>query len=138
MRDLTETFDSAAVCFSACNVVDVLTSAETLDRAVRAIVEADLVVFDVTDFEPAIMLLIGIRAATARGMTICSHGGQWEEGTPLKMPFNLQNLNVQSHTPSKERTGKDPVVSRFAARVVKGATNSASTHTISIFLPTMT
>jgi hypothetical protein len=119
-RNLSEVFDQAAVRFAACNVVDVLTSADTLDRAVRAIVEADLVVFDVTAFEPGLMLLVGIRAATARGLTICSHGGTWEEGTPLNVPFNLQNLNVQSHAPSKERTGRDPVVSRFVSRVMKG------------------
>ena len=81
-RHISATFDAAAVRFAACNVLDVMISGATLDRTVKAIVEADLVVFDVTAFEPAIMLLIGIRAATARGLTICSHGGSGRRARP--------------------------------------------------------
>jgi tetratricopeptide (TPR) repeat protein len=121
-RRLPDAPRPSAMRFARFNIVDALTTAETLDRAVRAVIEADLAVFDVTGFEPGVMLLMGVRAACARGVTICSHGGGWVEGTPLEMPFNLQNLSVQSHTPSGSQAGDDQVVLRFADRVVKGYT----------------
>ena len=119
-RVLSDGLDPGGSRVATFNVVDALASEATLDRAVRAIVEADLAVFDVTKFEPAVMLLIGVRAACARGVTICSHGGGWVEGTPLDIPFNLQNLSILSHTPPDTYAGEDPVVTRFVERVVKG------------------
>jgi hypothetical protein len=97
-----------------------LASPAMLREAVRAVIEADVVVFDVTGFEPGVMLLVGVRAACRRGVTLCSHGNKWREGQPLMLPFNLQNLNVGSHTPREAGTGDNPVVLRFVDRVVTG------------------
>jgi hypothetical protein len=119
-RELAEEVDPTAVRVAACDVLDVFSSPGALQRAVRGIVQADLAVFDVTEFEPAVMLLVGVRAATARGVTVCCHGGDWKEGTPLELPFNLQNLNVHSHTPSDQVIDEDPVVTRFVKRVTTG------------------
>jgi hypothetical protein len=119
-RQLSDTFDPAAVSLGCLSVLDALASPEALDRTVQCLVEADLVVFDVTAFEPGIMLLLGIRSACARGVDICSHGDGWKEGKPLGLPFNLQNLNINSHSPRDNTVGADPVVARFVQRVNTG------------------
>jgi hypothetical protein len=119
-RLLPETFGPLAVSFASFSVIEALASAEALDKAARAVVEADLVVFDVTAFEPGVMLFVGIRSACCRSLSICSHGAGWQEGQPLKVPFNLQDLNINSHTPRGTRVGSNPVVERFVRRVETG------------------
>ncbi|MCU0938768.1 MAG: caspase family protein [Burkholderiaceae bacterium] len=107
-------------CFS---VLDAFAGNDRLCEAVRAVVEADLVVFDVTGFEPGVMFLVGVRAAARRGLSLCSHGGGWREGQPLEpeLPFNLQELNLNSHTESNVDAGEsNPVVDRFVTRAVNG------------------
>ena len=101
-------------------MLDALNGAEALDKALRAIVEADIVIFDVTGFEPGIMLLLGVRSASRRAISVCSHGAGWKEGQVLETPFNLQDLNINSHTPSENWAGSDPVVERFVHRVETG------------------
>ncbi|HEX6100386.1 MAG TPA: caspase family protein [Thermoanaerobaculia bacterium] len=119
-RALPAEFTSESVAFAKFPVNEALASVEAFDKAVRAVVEADLVVFDVTAFEPGVMLLIGIRSACARSLTICSHGARWREGQPLEVPFNLQDLNIGSHTPSEMMVAPDPVLERFVSRVEVG------------------
>jgi tetratricopeptide (TPR) repeat protein len=112
----------AGIKVHSFSVLDAFGSEEALDKATRAVVEADLAVFDVTGFEPGIMLLIGIRAACRRAVAVCSHGAGWKEGQPLEVPFNLQGLNISfaSHTPWEVGTSDDPVVKRLAERMQTG------------------
>ena len=116
-RTLSTEFGKQSVAFATFPVTDTLASPAALDKAARALAEADLVVFDVTGFEPGIMLLIGIRAACSRAVTICSHGAGWNEGQPLEVPFNLQDLNIGSHTPAAAMAGDDPVIDRLVHRI---------------------
>ena len=127
-------FDPSALILRPLPVLDALASPEAFDKALRAVAEADLVAFDVTGFEPGIMLLLGVRSATCRSVSICSHGGDWEEGQPLEIPFNLQDLNISSHKPSKNRTDADHLVSRFVRRVEIGF-NQLSRHPGYLDLP---
>lgn len=99
-------------------VNDVFRSADSMADTVVALTQADLAFFDVSGFEPGIMLLIGVRAATRRGVTICSHGLGWHEGDALEVPFNLRDLQICSHTSSDETD--DPVISRIIRRVESG------------------
>jgi hypothetical protein len=119
------TFEPSAVRIGVFSVLDAFASGQALDTAVRAIAEADIVVFDVTGFEPAVMLLVGVRSACRRWLTVCSHGAGWKEGQPLELPFNLQDLNINSHTPRESRVGADPVVERFVRRVETGFVQAA-------------
>jgi hypothetical protein len=119
-RSPPATFESSAVQIGVFSVLDAFASGQALDTAVRAIAEADLVVFDVTGFEPAVMLLVGVRSTCRRWLTVCSHGAGWKEGQPLELPFNLQDLNINSHTPRESLVGSDPVVERFVNRVETG------------------
>jgi hypothetical protein len=120
-RQLSPVFDLNAVHIAAREVRRVYASDSVLDETIRLIVEADLAVFDVTGFEPGVMLLLGVRAASRRGVTICSHGGGWQEGEPLSnTPFNLGDLNLNSHTKAARYVGENPVVERFVRRVQEG------------------
>jgi hypothetical protein len=120
-RALPKDFDPSALALGSFSVLDAFASAEALDRAVRALAEADLVVFDVTGFEPGVMLLVGVRSTCRRGLSVCSHGAKWKEGQQLEnLPFNLQDLNLNSHTRSDTLVGSDPVVERFVRRIETG------------------
>ena len=121
-RSLPLEFDTASVRNAAISINTVLQSPEALKAAVRALIEADLAVIDLTGFEPGVMMLLGVRAACRRGITICTHGNGWREGQPLELPFNLQDLSIASHSPREPGTGPDPVVDRFLNRVLNGLT----------------
>jgi hypothetical protein len=122
-RALPDNLGPSTLAFGSYSVLDAFASGDALDRAVRTVAEADLVVFDVTGFDPGIMLLVGVRSACRRGLSVCSHGAGWKEGQPLdpSLPFNLQDLNLNSHTKSDLAAGSsNPVVDRFVQRVETG------------------
>lgn len=101
-------------------VLDAFANQAALDLAVRLVVEADLVLFDVTGFEPGVMLLLGVRAAARRGVSIASHGGSWLEGEWLQRPFNLSDLALSSHTSFEVPAGEDRRVRPLAHRIRSG------------------
>ncbi len=120
-RQLPAEYSSEHVRLTSFDVVDAYASPASLDQAVRLLVQADLALFDVTDFEPGVMLLLGVRAATRRGVTISSHGRDWREGYPLDRPFNLSDLSLSSHSPHAEMlAGDDPRIARLIKRVCTG------------------
>lgn len=120
-RQLSAEYSKANVRFASFDVVDAYDSPASLDRVVQQVVQADLALFDVTRFEPGVMLLLGIRAATRRGVTINSHGGGWQEGHPIDRPFNLSDLSLSSHTPPSDMfAGDDPRIDRLIDRIRAG------------------
>jgi hypothetical protein len=119
-RSIPAGYTRSSVELATVGVLEAFDSAKSLELASRLIIEADLALFDVTGFEPGVMLLLGIRAATRRGVTIVSHGGTWREGDQLSRPFNLSDLSLASHTPSEELSGQDPRVEKLAKRITAG------------------
>jgi TIR domain/Trypsin-like peptidase domain len=119
-RHINQSYSRSAVTLATFNILDALRNMRSLELASQLIIEADLALFDVTHFEPAMMLLLGIRAATRRGVTIVSHGNGWRLGEPLPRPFNLADLSLASHTPSTNKRGDDPVVADMASRIICG------------------
>ena len=97
--------------------VEIAFDRERFDRVVRCLVEADLVVFDVTDFQPGVLLLMGIRASARRGVSICTHGAGWRELDQIDVPFNLRNLSITSHTASEGGAGRNQVSERLVRRI---------------------
>lgn len=85
------------ICRSLLRVADVFKKPEKLRLAAQALCRADVAVFDTTDFQPGVMMLLGIRSVVRRGVTICSHGEDGKRRTPLTLPFNLQTLNYATH-----------------------------------------
>lgn len=120
-RSLGERPAAGNMRLASLNIVDAVSSRGRLAEAVRLVVEADVAFFDVTGFEPATMLLLGVRGATRRGVTITSHGA-WLEGSPLDRPFNLVDLSLASHRGPTEKIGPDPRMGPLCERVVDGFT----------------
>jgi hypothetical protein len=119
-RTIPDSYARASVQLATFSVIDALDSTQSLELATRLLVEADLAIVDVTFFEPGVMLLLGIRAATRRGVTIVTHGGNWREGEPLRRPFNLSDLSLASHTPASDLVGEDVRLERLAKRITSG------------------
>lgn len=119
-RPLPEKYSRSNIKVASFSILDAFASPSSLDLAARLLVEADLALFDVTCFEPGVMLLLGIRAATRRGVTIASHGNGWREGEPLSRPFNLSDISLSSHTPADVLVGDDPRSSRMLERLRTG------------------
>ena len=67
-------------------------------ETVKVLCRADLVVFDVTGFQPGTMLLLGIRSVVRRGVTICTLDSPHVEAYRAELPYCLQVLNVCSHS----------------------------------------
>ena len=120
MRAMKADYDHTSVRVTSLSILEAFRSEDSLDRAVRCIVQADIAVFDVTGFEPGVMLLLGVRAATRRGMTVTSHGGRWHEGAPLSRPFNLSDLSLASHARSDHGAGDNWREERLATRLTTG------------------
>ena len=53
------------------NPSTLLNSVEEFCEAVRKICRCEIAIFDLTNFEPTIMLMLGIRSVILRGLTIC-------------------------------------------------------------------
>lgn len=119
-RPLADAYNTDLSTITTFPVSKVFKSQSTLEQVIRRVVQADLVFFDLTRFEPGALFLLGLRAATRRGLTICSHGQGWREGQKLDMPFNLSDLQVFSHSDAGADTGEDPVVRRLVKAVEGG------------------
>ncbi len=77
---------------------DLVESRAAFRQAITLMCRAPVVVFDVTNFEPAVMLLIGIRAAVRRSVTVLSAGGEYVLGGELDVPFNIKEANLVAHS----------------------------------------
>jgi hypothetical protein len=89
-------------------VVDAIESVENWAVSVDALARADYMVADVTTFEPAVMLLLGIRSVLRRGVTVSVTAGDLStddrsepksDGTSdvPGLPFNVQETRVLSY-----------------------------------------
>lgn len=76
---------------------DVFTSMASFERAVTAVCEADLAFFDLTNIEPAVLVLLGIRAVIRRGVTICSTAEDSAGLLSQVPPFLLRDINFVRH-----------------------------------------
>jgi hypothetical protein len=121
-RSRPASYSTESVRNATVSINTALLSPDTLSAVVRALVEADLAVIDITGFEPGVMMLLGIRAACRRGVTICTHGNKWREGNPLELPFNFQDLSIASHTPPDAGVDADQFKNRFLERICNGFT----------------
>lgn len=81
-------------------------SMASLSAAIEAMCRAELVVFDLTDFQPGTLILLGIRAVARRGVTVSTLGGSYTIGGQQTVPFNLQLLNLAAHSHDQEKRGR--------------------------------
>lgn len=100
------------------SIVGTLSSKEAYDNTIYALCRANIVVFDVTNYEPAVMMLMGIRSVVRRGLTISSAGGDYVIGDPLDFPFNIKEVNIISHS-ARQVTIQEPI-DILGQRIVEG------------------
>lgn len=98
-------------------------TAETIRGTVRALCAADIVVADVSNYDPIVFLLLGIRATVRRGVTIACTKKPLDDQLWEDIPFNLKELNLISF--SNEEDGQE----ELRAALHAGLTQSGvSTH----------
>jgi hypothetical protein len=77
----------------AFSVTEVFASSAAYERMVRALCHSPIVIFDITGYEPAVLLLLGIRAAARRGITVTVTEDAPLAGKAGDLPFNIGALN---------------------------------------------
>ena len=104
-------------CFE--DAVAVISSREKLVQTIPALCRAKVIVFDASGFEPAIMLLAGIRATVKRGVTILSIGGNYALGGRVNIPFNVTDANIVAHSAKQDKQGPTSIA-LLSTRIRRG------------------
>jgi hypothetical protein len=107
--DTALTLDEAAARWHAA---DVLSAPAAFARAVDQVCRAEIAVFDVTNYEPAVMILLGIRAVIRRGVTLCVHGEHHDHWNRVGPPFHLREISLLAN----------PTVGAVGNRLLAGIT----------------
>lgn len=107
---------------------EVVASRELLEFCVPALCRARVVVFDATGYEPAVMLLAGIRAVCRRGVTLLSVGGKLALGDELGVPFNVRDANIVVHSFKQNDSPIADSVSLITERINRGLKEVESPH----------
>jgi tetratricopeptide (TPR) repeat protein len=107
---------------------DAVASEEKLEQCVRALCRAKVVVFDATDFEPAIMFLAGIRAVARRGVTLLSIGGDYYLGKDQAIPFDVKDANIVAHSLMQNTSPIADSVALLVGRIRRGLVEMSSPH----------
>jgi hypothetical protein len=79
------------------SVADALESPERWLQLVRALCKAPVLIIDVTGFQPASFLVLGIRSVVRRGITITTTATALDESELSKLPFNIQEGKLVFH-----------------------------------------
>ena len=80
------------VCVIGVN--EVLSSPTNWLHFVQALCKARVLVVDATNFEPAVMLFLGIRSVVRRGLTLTITSHVLDETQLSKLPFNIQETKL--------------------------------------------
>lgn len=97
---------------------DIVSSRENLNAAIRLLCQARIAIFDVTNYEPVVMLLLGIRSVVRRGITLASVGGGYAIGDVIEFPFNIKEVSFVAH--SKKQHDVYPPRDLIRERVLEG------------------
>jgi len=108
------------------SVSDALASPERLFQFTEAICAAPVMVFDVTNFEPAVMMFLGIRAVVRRGVTLTTTAEIPDESFLSDLPFNIQETKLIPLSGEHEITSPRYSVNWIGDAIVKGLTQLQS------------
>lgn len=76
------------------SVADALESSERFFQFIQAVCAAPVMLFDVTDTEPGVMLFLGIRAVVRRGVSLVATTKYLDASTLSLLPFNIQETKL--------------------------------------------
>ncbi|MFH1918496.1 MAG: caspase family protein [Planctomycetota bacterium] len=91
------------------NVADVVENTSLLMQAATALCFADIVIFDLTAFEPVTMLLMGIRAVVRRGVTVATVVKAPSPADLAGLPFIIRELSLVPFAPQAGQRANDPM-----------------------------
>jgi Caspase domain len=94
---------------------EVFRTPRAFQECTATVCSADLAFFDLTGLEPAVLVLLGMRAVIRRGVTICSVRDEDSAAVFDSPPFLLRDVNVVRHGPGVDTPEKD-----FGGRVLTG------------------
>jgi hypothetical protein len=105
----------------AVQVLDAVQTPERWLQLVEAICRAPIMIVDVTDFQPATMIALGVRAVVRRGITIAMTARHLADDELSRLPFNIQESKLVSYDDA-DLTDKDDLHSLnvIANTVVSG------------------
>jgi hypothetical protein len=84
---------------------ETLIDPRSFGAAVQALCHAPLAIVDGTHISSALALLLGIRAAVRRGVTIVFHKGNVDMKAWQQLPFNLREVRLVTVTDHRTETG---------------------------------
>jgi hypothetical protein len=87
---------------------------------VRTLCLAPIAVFDATDFEPAVMLALGVRSVVRRGVTITSTARTLSAAQLAQLPFNIKETKLVHHGDAYELGDERHPYKAIAAGIKKG------------------
>ncbi len=85
--------------FEVVKINEALSGQKEYNHAVRTLCQADVAIIDVTNYEPGVMLFLGIRSAVQRGVTLVTTNKELDSAEWSKLPFNLKELYPLSVLP---------------------------------------
>ena len=85
------------------DATDLVENADAYKGAISKLCRAKIAIFDVTYYEPVVMLLLGIRSVVRRGITIAS-SGNFGIGDVINFPFGIKEVSIISHTEKQQTT----------------------------------
>lgn len=84
---------------------DAVAGARQLSQAVQALCRAPILIVDGGDLAPPLALLLGIRAAVRRGVTLVYRAGDINEDVWQTIPFNLRETRIVKVDDDSTRAG---------------------------------
>lgn len=110
LRDGSDPQITLARHMARCPADTVLTSPAAFAHAVREVCRARVAVFDLTNYEPAVMVLLGIRSVIRRGVTLCIHGNHDAEHPVGAVPFQVQEVSIFAAGGSREENDLQQII----------------------------
>ncbi|WP_322756596.1 caspase family protein [Frankia sp. Cas3] len=107
----------------------VLASSRVFQEAVEKVCRATLAFFDLTGFEPGVMLLLGIRSVVRRGVTICSVTDFDTSFEKLRLPFLIREINITGHARPATGPAPEEILGEKALSGLRQLRNSPQTYT---------
>ena len=100
---------------------EVFRGPRAFEERAAAVCAADIAFFDLTRLEPAVLVLLGVRAVIRRGVTICSVSDATSAAS-MESPFLLRDVNIIRHGPDA-----DVSQTRFGERALTGLSQLSRT-----------
>jgi len=101
-RALEKKLERSEILTEWSNVNDTVEDGSSFGATIARLNAADVVILDITGFEPATMLLVGIRSVLRQGVTLITTQDKFDATQWSLLPFNLKELYPLYITPTTD------------------------------------